>query len=112
MSMTGLTSTTSMWTMPPCAPIISIARCPSRKVRPPSTGVPTPGASDGSIESMSNERQNLSPPAGAATARAISIQRCMPSLSIEDIVNRLRPSTKPKRRSVTRSPASTSRIPT
>src|SRR5262249_25229152 len=55
-SITGFTSTTSSETMPPESQIISIAKCASRYVAPPRTGVPTPGASRGSTKSMSSDR--------------------------------------------------------
>src|ERR1019366_1109216 len=47
-SITGLTSTTSMESMRPLSQISSMARCASRYVAPPRTGVPTPGANCGS----------------------------------------------------------------
>src|SRR5580704_1832907 len=54
-SITGLTSTISKLNMRPWSAMISMARCASRYVAPPRTGVPTPGASSGSIQSMSSE---------------------------------------------------------
>ena len=46
-SITGFTSTTSMDVIWPLSHTVSMARCASRYVMPPRTGVPTPGASYG-----------------------------------------------------------------
>src|SRR5580692_9660118 len=54
-SITGFTSTISKRSMRPWSAMISMARCASRYVAPPRTGVPTPGASSGSIQSISSE---------------------------------------------------------
>src|SRR5215210_5242100 len=52
----GLTSTTSNDVTFPDSLMSSMTRCASRYVRPPRTGVPTPGATSGSTTSRSNER--------------------------------------------------------
>ena len=49
----GFTSTISSDTTLPVSASVSISRCASRKVSPPRTGVPTPGASSGSRASIS-----------------------------------------------------------
>src|SRR5690606_8300414 len=54
-SSTGLTSTRSIETILPVSAMVSMARCASRKVAPPRTGVPTPGASRGSTKSRSSD---------------------------------------------------------
>src|SRR6184192_2442253 len=80
----GLTSAISSDRSFPDAASISIASCASRYVSPPRTGVPTPGASSGSIASMSSDRWMPSPL--EATAMAFSIAPLIPKRSMSAIL--------------------------
>src|SRR4029077_3382185 len=81
-SITGFTSTTSMETMCRESQIISNAKCASRYVAPPRTGVPTPGASTGSQKSMSSDRWSPAVPSVAmAMASSMTVRRPRSSIS-------------------------------
>src|SRR6266478_8195654 len=106
-SITGFTSTISKLSMRPWSAMISMARCASRYVAPPRTGVPTPGASSGSIQSMSSEMWYPAVPR-PARRRASSITVRMPRSSMSRMVK----TPMPARRTFSFSMASMSRTPT
>ena len=93
--------------MRPESQSISMARCASRYVAPPRTGVPTPGAYCGSTKSISSERWK--PVVPSQTMRmASSMTARRPRSSISRMVNAFTPDS----RTCGFSSASTSRRPT
>src|SRR6185312_15218216 len=90
-SIVGLSSTTSMPTSLLLRASTSQTRCDSRKLRPPGTGVPTPGATMGSQPSRSKERW-MPPEALPRISMASSRQAEAPRASISLMVYTRTPS--------------------